>query len=44
MASTAARGLFGAAGERCQSKAVRSGELEAMVWTDVEEFGASPAS
>ena len=37
-----ARGLFGANGERCPSKAVRGEELEAMVWGDVEEFLRKP--
>src|SRR5580692_10984377 len=38
-----ARGLFGANGERCPSKAVRGEELEAMVWADVEEFLRKPS-
>jgi site-specific DNA recombinase len=38
-----ARGLYGANGERCPSKAVRGEELEAMVWADVEEFLRKPS-
>ena len=37
-----ARGLYGAHGERCPSKAVRGEELERMVWGDVEEFLRKP--
>jgi site-specific DNA recombinase len=37
-----ARGLYGAHGERCPSKAVRGEELEQMVWGDVEEFLCKP--
>ena len=37
-----ARGLYGAHGERCPSKAVRGEELERMVWADVEEFLRKP--
>ena len=38
-----ARGLYGAHGERCPSKAVRGEELEQMVWGDVEEFLRKPS-
>ena len=38
-----ARGLYGAHGERCPSKAVRGEELERMVWGDVEEFLRKPS-
>jgi len=38
-----ARGLFGAHGERCPSKAVRGEELEQMVWGDVLEFLRKPS-
>ena len=38
-----ARGLYGAHGERCPSRAVRGEELEQMVWTDVEEFLRKPS-
>jgi site-specific DNA recombinase len=38
-----ARGLFGAHGERCPSKAVRGEALEQMVWADVEEFLRKPS-
>jgi len=37
-----ARGLYGANGERCPSKAVRGEELESTVWADVEEFLRKP--
>jgi len=38
-----ARGLYGARGERCPSKAVRGKELEQMVWSDVLEFLSKPS-
>jgi site-specific DNA recombinase len=38
-----ARGLFGAHGERCPSKAVRGEALEEMVWGDVLEFLRKPS-
>jgi site-specific DNA recombinase len=38
-----ARGLYGAHGERCPSKAVRGEELEQMVWGDIEEFLRKPS-
>jgi site-specific DNA recombinase len=37
-----ARGLYGAHGERCPSKAVRGEALEQMVWGDVLEFLRKP--
>ena len=37
-----ARGLYGANGERCPSKAIRGEELEQMVWSDVENFLRNP--
>jgi site-specific DNA recombinase len=37
-----ARGLFGVKGQRCPSKGVRGGNLEAIVWRDVEDFLRSP--
>ena len=41
--SQGARGLYGANGERCPSKAVRGEELEQMIWGDVEEFLRKPS-
>ena len=38
-----ARGLYGAHGERCPSKAVRGEQLEEMVWSDVLEFLRKPS-
>ena len=38
-----ARGLYGAHGERCPSKAVRGEALEEMVWGDVLEFLRKPS-
>jgi uncharacterized membrane protein HdeD (DUF308 family) len=38
-----ARGLYGAHGERCPSKAVRGEWLEEMVWNDVLEFLRKPS-
>jgi len=38
-----ARGLYGAHGERCPSKAVRGEALEEMVWSDVMEFLRKPS-
>jgi len=37
-----ARGIYGANGVRCPSKAVQGEKLEAMVWGDVEEFLRTP--
>jgi site-specific DNA recombinase len=39
-----ARGLYGLKGQRCPSKGVRGGELEEMVWHDVEAFLRNPGT
>ncbi len=38
------RGLFGALGQKCPSKAVRGDHLERLVWADVEGFLRNPGS
>ncbi len=39
-----ARGLYGLKGQRCPSKGVRGGELEEIVWHDVEDFLRCPGT
>jgi site-specific DNA recombinase len=36
-----ARGIYGAHGQKCPSKAI-TGEIEDIVWADIEEFGRNP--
>jgi site-specific DNA recombinase len=38
------RGLIGRPGQKCPSKAVRGGDLERIVWSDVEGFLRNPGS
>jgi site-specific DNA recombinase len=38
------RGLIGGPGQKCPSKAVRGGDLERIVWSDVEGFLRNPGS
>jgi len=39
-----ARGLFGANGQRCPSKGVHGGNLEQIVWDDIENFLRNPGA
>jgi site-specific DNA recombinase len=39
-----ARGIYGAHGERCPSKAVKGEALEEMVWSDILEFLRKPGA